>query len=190
MALSKQSTISDQFFATAINTTNMMYVMSVMTPTGRWVYGKYGQMRPQQQLTGLDDVSKVVSIVSNSITIPDSIAFYSSHEYNVKNALKIAEMSCLKIIPDDLSERAIQKEKQGWKRGSVSIFGQEKDRNNVMLTAIVLRGHPACEIFCSEKSPNLLEIYIIDPQQDKRMSNTDSLRISPRVFIGHYVFLR
>ena len=97
MALSKQSTVSDQFFATAINTSNMMYVMSVMTPTGRRVYGKYGQMRPQQQLTGLEDVSKVVSIVANSVTIPDSIAFYSSHEYNIKNALKIAEMSCLVI---------------------------------------------------------------------------------------------
>ena len=184
MALSKQSSISDQFFATAVNTSNMMYVMSVMTPTGRRVYGKYGQMRPQQQLTGLEDVSKVVSIVTNSVTIPDSIAFYSSHEYNIKNALKIAEMSCLKIIPDDLSERAIMKEKQGWKRGSVGMFGQEKDRNNVMLTAIALRGHPTCEVFVSEKSPNLLEVYIIDPQQDKRMTNTDSLRISPRVYIG------
>ena len=98
--------------------------------------------------------------------------------------MKIIEMGCFKIIPEDLEQRVYNREKEGWTKGSVGLFGTEKDRNLVLLTTLVLRGHPTIEVFFAERTPNLTEIYLIDPQQPRRMSRTDSLRISPRVFIG------
>ena len=184
MPMSNYSTISDQYLGSVVNSSSMLYILSVMTPTGRRIFGKYGQMRPSPQETGLEDVCKVVSIVANSTSILDSLAFYSSHEYNVRNCMKISEMGVLKVFPDDFEERLVQREKSGWKKGSVNLLGLEKDRNKVLLTTMVLRGHPSVEIFCSEKTPSLMEIYVIDPKQARRMSRTDSLRISPRVFIG------
>ena len=101
MPLSNFSTISDQFMGTVVNSSSMLYILSMMTLTGRRVYGKYGQMRPTQQETGLEDVSKVVSLVANSKTIHDALAFYTTHDYNIKNIFKIAEMSTFKIIPEN-----------------------------------------------------------------------------------------
>merc|ERR1711911_487893 len=122
-----------------MNCSSVMILMSTTSPTGRTTYGKYGIQRPRNEQIGLSDVKKVISIVSNTSAVFSAMRFYTSSAFNVRNNVKIMEMGQLKIWPTDLTQALLEREKTGWRAGSVRLLGEEKCKNNVVSLFMILR---------------------------------------------------
>ena len=88
----------------------MLYLCLVLTRNGRQIYGKYGQCRPK---VSSDDLNLVVSLVASSTSVFDSMLFVSTQELNQRNALKVAEMSVIKLFPDDFCKAVTTREREG-----------------------------------------------------------------------------
>ena len=175
----------DQFLAALVNVSSTLILLSTTTPSGRAVYGRYGVQRPENKNLGLREVKKIVSIVSNTPAVFSAIRFHTTSAYNFKNLLKISEMAAVKILPSDFVEAISEREKSGWRAGSVALFGNDKSKINVTSLFISLRDYPYVEVFVSEANEHMAEIYAIDTRFPRNMCKTDSLRITPRVFVGY-----
>ena len=94
-------------------------------------------------------------------------------------------MGQVKIWPTDLTEALVERERTGWRAGSVKLMGEEKCKITVVSLFMILRSYPYVEVFVSEANEHIMEIYLIDTRFPRNMCRVDSLRISPRVFIGY-----
>ena len=168
-----------------VNVSSCLVLMSTTTPSGRLVQGKYGISRPANTNLGLREVKKIVSFVSNMPAVFSAMRFHSTAAYNFRNLVKISEMGVVKIFLSDFVEAITEREKTGWRSGSIKLFGQEKCKINVTALFVTLSNYPYVEVFVSEANEHMTEVYLIDTRFSRSMCRTDSLRITPRVFTGY-----
>ena len=75
--------------------------------------------------------------------------------------------------------------REGWSKGSVKLLGHDSDKEGVLTTCIILRSHPALEIYMVEKNSHCAEIYLMEIKVARPMSKIDEARLRGRAHVGY-----